>query len=264
MNKFKKGRSTMKRHFFSRFSGAVLILMSGYGCAQLSELPVRPQTAAAEKVAVANVAPAKLRVGIVYSQKEDEFGSKLATVLTEKAVLEQADLVSSRCGDAVVSLKPEFELKDKSGNYYRIICKQVEIVISANKKICAVTTITPKPMRRQLNIQDAKDQYIDQVTAAAIPFIKAELQKLSQNTIAVSVVDFAFANWNVLPGARSIAPKVAEIEKVIKSIPGVIEYSNAGQNNAKAVTTFRIVYYKDAFPQGLVNALNQKLVEKEL
>lgn len=230
-------------------------------------LPVAPAPARMLNQANANFSVSgevntKLRAFFKYPESEHNFALKLAQRLSERVVLEKADLVVQNAGDIAITLNPEFELLDQTGNYYRMICRQISVTIASPHKVYAVTTVTPTALPRKLGAQPAKDQYLAQAVDALVPFLKKELEKLSREQVAVSVVDFGLANVQAYPESQYIAGGINRITQILNTTPGIINFTNIRQDVASASCSFRIVYLKEHFPQGISNVLNLKLAGK--
>lgn len=227
-----------------------------------SHAPIRMTTQANANFSVTDEANAKLRVAFRWNAAEKSFCKKLAERLAGKVVLDKADILLNAEGDVLISLEPEFELLDKSGNYYRINCNQIAVKLYSAQKIYAVNDIELAPLPRKLGIHKAKEQYLTPAVNALEPFIRKELDKISGEQIAVSIVDFSLANVQEQPDSEYIAVQVNRISNILRSTGGIIKFTNIRQDVSKAKCSFRVVYMKDRFPQGITNVLNLKLANK--
>ena len=227
-----------------------------------SPAPIRDVTQANANFSVAGEVNTKLRVCFNWNAAETTFNSNLAARLAEKVVLSKADLILNGKGDIVITLQPQFELLDKSGEYYRINCTQVTASIASAQKVYAMTTIEPKELPRKLGAQKAKNQYLNPVANTLAPFLKKELEKLCNEQVAVSVIDFALANVQEQPEPQYVAAQVNKISQILSSMSGIINFTNIRQDVSKASCSFRVVYLKEQFPQGIANVVNLKLAGK--
>ena len=224
--------------------------------------PVRAVTQADANFSVVSEVSTKTRAVFNYPAAEKTFCQNLAVRLAGTVVLDKAEIVFNSPGDVVIKLSPEFELLDKTRNYYRIKCNQISVSIASRQKVYAMTTIEPKPLPRKLGIQNAKNQYLAPAVKAIVPFLKKELEKISNKSVAVSVLDFSLANAQKNPESQYVAVQVNKISKILSSTPGIINFTNIRQDVSRATCSFRVVYLKDRFPQGLSNVLNAKLAGK--
>lgn len=224
--------------------------------------PVRLQTQADANFSVSDEVNTKLRVYFNWSSSEASFSRKLAQRLAGSVVIENAELLRNGTGDVLINIAPEFELMDKSGNYYRILCNQINVSINSNSKVYAMTTIEPKALPRKLGVQKAKDQYIPQASSEISAFLKKELDRISSEEIAVSVLNFTLENVQENPTSDFVAKRIAKITNVLNSTSGIINYLNIRQDVSKATCSFRVVYLKKQFPQGVANVINMKLAGK--
>lgn len=224
--------------------------------------PVRMTTQANANFSVAGEVNTKMRVFFVSSSAEKIFSSKLAGILSERVVLDKAQLCLNSAGDIMISLLPEFELIDKSGEYYRVNCRQISVVIASRQKVLARKIVMPEALPRKLGVQNAKNQYLASAAGEIVPFLKKELERISREEVAVGIVDFALANIQEQPEPRKIAQQVNKIVHILSTLPGVINFTNIKQDVPKAACSFRVVYLRDQFPQGLTNVLNLKLAGK--
>ncbi|MBQ9775750.1 MAG: hypothetical protein IJW17_06900 [Lentisphaeria bacterium] len=224
--------------------------------------PVKMVTQADADFSVASEVNTKLRVVFNWTDAEKSFCTKLAERLAGKVVLDEAEIVRNSQGDVVITLQPEFELVDKTGEYYRINCNQIAVSIASKQKVHAVTTVEPKALPRKLGAQNAKNQYLTLAVEQIAPFLKKELEKLSKEQVAVSVVDFALKNVQEQPESQYVAAQINKITRILSSTSGVINFTNIRQDVSKAACSFRVVYLKEQFPQGISNVLNLKLAGK--
>ena len=255
------------------FAAAALALC--IGCAGNTDMPQPPvpplppapapvihETQADANFTVTSETNAKLRASFKCDQSEHDFSRKLAERLLDQVILQNADLVMNGDSDILIVIAPEFELKDKTGNYYRIICNQIKVSMILNQKTIALKTIELKPMQRKLGIEQAKNQYLKPAVAKLVPYLRKELNRINNEHVAVAIVDFALANTKDQPSSDSIAKEVKKIAGIMVSTPGIINSSVIRQDVDKATCTYRVVYLKDKFPQGLQNELNLKLANK--
>lgn len=254
---------------------AVIVMVLSNGCAienaQISPkvqpirqapAPVRVVTQADANFSIVNEVNTKLRVVFNWSAAEKSFCEKLAVRLAGAVILDKAEIVLNSSGDVIITLLPEFELLDKTREYYRIKCNQIEVSIASKQKVYAMTTVEPKSLPRKLGVQNAKNQYLAPAVKTIAPFLKKELEKISNESVAVSVVDFSLANVQENPESQYVAAQVNRISQILSSTPGVINFTNIRQNVANATCSFRVVYLKEKFPQGITNMLNLKLAGK--
>lgn len=225
--------------------------------------PVRLKTQSAEdSFSIESAVNTKLRLKIVFGVSEQNFSRKVAERLANAVLLDKAELTLNDPCDAVVTLVPEFELIDSDGGYFRVKCTQVSARIMSTRKVYATKTIEPPAMPRKLGLENAKNQYVNPVVNALSSYLGQELQKISNNDVSVTEMRFALQNIRQHADPTAISRQVEKISAVLNSMPGVINYTNVAQHTSQAKVTFRIVYLKDRYPQGLVNAINSKLETK--
>lgn len=224
--------------------------------------PIRTHSQAEANFSVASEVNTKVRVAFNWNSSENTFCANLAERLAGKAILDKAEIVPKASADVEIVILSEFELVDKSGEYYRINCTKVSVSIVSKEKVYAMTTVEPKALPRKLGAQKAKNQYLPQVVEELVPFFRKELERLSNEHVVVCVVDFALANMQEKPDARYVAAQVNKIAQILSSTPGIISFSNIRQDVSKATCSYRIVYLKKQFPQGISNVLNLKLAGK--
>lgn len=223
--------------------------------------PVRTETQAKANISVVNEAKTLLRVGFTWDRSETEFCNALALRLAG-AVTGQATVVTSNPVDLKINITPDFEIKDKSGEYIRINCNQLSIQISDARQIYALKTVTPSARPRQLSAKQAKQQYIAPIAAELIPFIQNSINKITNDEIAVSILDFNLKNYQTTPESQYVAMQVEKINRALASTDGVINYANIRQDVSSATCSFRVVYLKNKLPQGIANVINLKLAAK--
>lgn len=203
----------------------------------------------------------KLRAGMVSSGKETAFNQKLIQRLAGN-VLSVAELASGDSGDVKIVLSSDFEHKDSEGEYRRIRCVQVNVAIFSQGRQIATKVVEPREMQRVKGEQAAKDQYLPAVVAEIAPFLQKELLALSKTELAVSELNFTLARKQKKSSTASVAAEINKLKQAFDQMDGVINYTITKQDVKNATCSFRIVYQKRQFPQGLANALNHALSSK--
>lgn len=229
--------------------------------------PIPPQTVAPQPVnqvavtsfTIENAVNTKVRGKINYSGLEADFSRRLADRLTAAVILQKAELVTSGLHDITITVAPEFEIKDQDEEYTRAVCREVVISVHVNGSLYASKVIEPAAMPRKLGVANAKNQYLAPVTAAAAEFLSKTIDNISNTNIGVSELTFRLASSDGKLDSAKVAAQVEKLNLVLKSTNGIVNYTIVSQDNSKGLSSFRIVYMKNSFPQGLVNALNLKL-----
>lgn len=224
--------------------------------------PIRTVTQAKATFSVASEVNTKLRIVFAAHGNENVFTAKLARRLAGKVVVSKADIINSGVCDMVINITPEFEVIDKTREYYRVNCKQIDVSISTGRKIYAAMTCEVENLPRKLGLQNAKDQYLPQAVNAIAPFLGKELERISNEQVAVSEVNLTLANLQTKPEPRYVSEQVNRAAEILSAMSGVLNFTNVRQDVNKATCTFRIVYLKEQFPQGIANVLNAKLSSK--
>ncbi len=226
-----------------------------------------PPTADVGGFMIAEEANTKLRVNFAgpWSGSDSAFCEKLAEKLAESInETRNIRLVSGAPFDLNVMIKPEFEVFDRDGEYVRVNCRRVNVSIrpmfAYGQSILAVKSVTPKDMPRQLGLDRAKEQYLPAVAQAFAPFLNKELTYIGDTMLAATDIKFALRNPMVRPTAKRLALEVAKIDSVLKSTSGVVSFQNIYQDTEAATCTFRVVYLREAFPQGISNVVNLRLM----
>lgn len=224
--------------------------------------PIRTATEAKATFSVADEVNTKLRVAFISSGEEKGFAAKLARRLAAKVVVSKADIVLQEPCDMVINIAPEFEIIDKTREYYRVNCKQIDVTIRTARKIFAAMTCEVENLPRKLGLQNAKEQYLPQAVNEIAPFLGKELEKISNDHVAVSEINLTLANLQSRPEPRYVSAQVNRVAEILGSMSGVLNFTNVRQDVNKATCTFRVVYLKEQFPQGFANVLNAKLSGK--
>ena len=226
--------------------------------------PIHVKTRAAEdSFSIESAVNTKLRIKIVFGTSEKTFCRKVAERLMNAVLLDNAELSINDPYDAVITLVPEFELVDSDGGYFRVKCTEFTAQIISDKKVYSSKTIEPAPLPRKLGLDNAKNQYVNPVVNALTAYLGKELQKISNNDISATEIRFVLKNFRENADSASIARQVEKISSILHSMPGIVNYTNVAQHTSQAAVTFRIVYLKDKYPQGIVNAINVKLETKQ-
>lgn len=262
----------MKKAFLVLFAGSCALLAACSTPAPIYVAPtVQPKVEAtspqravsqvdADFIAVDEV-NLKLRVRMQDTGSESAFSKKLIQRLSSNLTA-VAEFVSDGAGDVKIVFTPEFELKDADGEFCRVRCVQVETAIFYQNRQIAARVVSPAELPRKVGEQNAKDQYLAPVAAKIAPFLQKELLQLSGTELAVSEINFALKNTQKSSTSVNVAEQVNKIKQVFDSMEGVVSYAISNQDVKNATCSFRVVYQKRMFPQGIANALNLKLANK--
>ncbi len=207
-----------------------------------------------------------LRVRFSGTTAESSFCEALVRRLAEAINKDgKVRIVNDAPYDLSIAVNPEFEVFDRDGDYVRIKCKQVFFSIrpmhSKSKDVYAVKTVIPADLPRQLGEDRAKMQYLTSVTTEAAPFLNKELERIGDKMLAATEMKFRLKNYLSKPSPVQLAAQVEKINTVLSSTPGIVSIQNISQDTASASCTYRIVYLKEQFPQGIANVINLKLVK---
>ena len=224
--------------------------------------PIRTATQAKATFSVADEVNTKLRVAFNTPSNENNFTTKLARRLVEKVVVSKADIVLQEPCDMLISIDPEFEIIDKSREYYRVNCKQIYVTIRTARKVFAAKNCEVENLPRKLGLQNAKEQYLPQAVNEIAPFLGKELERISNSHVAVSEINLTLANLQSRPEPGYVSAQVNRVAEILGGMSGVLNFTNVRQDVNKATCTFRVVYLKEQFPQGFANVLNGKLSGK--
>ena len=206
--------------------------------------------------AVGDEVKAKLRLRVDYRGNK-QFSQKLFELISDD-LLSEAEFGSFSSYDGVIRLGNEFEVKDKSGEYFRVICKKVRVEMYFNDQLQVSRTLKLAPQPRKLGYDNAVEQYLEPAAREVRKFLANRIAAVNRSKLGVCEISVKISGSR----ARSSAAFSQEISKAaaaLKSLPGVIKYENVAQDVAAGSCTFRVVYVKEKSPQGLRNIFNSKL-----
>ena len=162
--------------------------------------------------------------------------------------------------DGVIRVSNEFEIKDKTGEYVRVICKGIRIEMFFGNQLKMAKNIRLRALPRKLGFDNAVDQYLTPAAREASKFLSSRIAAVNREKLAVREIVIKISG-STKESKRAFSREVDKVARVIGSIKGVINYRNIAQDPASSTCTFRIVYTKEQMPQGIRNVLNNKLTE---
>lgn len=225
-----------------------------------SAAPVSPQPLH-QSFSITKVVDAKMRVKFEYPQSEQQFCQKLADRLMDQIAVEKADLVAEAPYDAFIRITPVFEMKDQEENYFRVICQEVRVSISSNKRLLASTTITPEALPRKMGLDNAKNQYLKVIADKVQVFVGEKLDTLTATRLGVTNITFKIANQGIDNTLEYTAEQINKLDNILKRTSGISNYQIIAQDVTKGECTFRIVYMQNSFRQGIINFLSLELAK---
>lgn len=226
---------------------------------EIQQAPVKITQVASSSFSITGNVDSKLRIKFSVPASEASFCNKLITKLQESAIPQNAEIVEDNRYDILVKIIPDFEEKDKDGNYFRIICNEIIISIHGFNKTLGIKSIEPVALQRALGLSNAKNQYVKPIAREAIPFISQKLENISNTKLGITEITFKLANTAKEDISFRIAKEIENLNSILNSQQGIVNYQNIFQDSINGICTFRIVYVKENYPQGLINALNLEL-----
>lgn len=208
---------------------------------------------------VGDEAKAKLRLKIVLGSGSKDFSRKLFEEVSDD-LLSEAQIGAFQKYDGIIRIGNEFEVKDKTGEYFRVICKGIRIEMFFGNQLKMAKNIRLRPLPRKLGLDNAVEQYLPSAAREVSKFLSSRIAAVNREKLAVREIAIKISG-SAKGGESAFSREVDKVARVISSINGVINYQNIAQDPASGSCTFRIVYSKEQMPQGIRNVLNNKLTE---
>ena len=221
--------------------------------------PVAPARVVTRSFSITSAIDTKMRVNFEYASAEQKFCGKLAARLAEEVMLDKAELVTQAPYDATVRIVPEFELVDQTGDFYRVNCKEVRFTIVTAGKLLGLTTVTPAALPRKRGLDNAKEQYLKAVAEKAAAFVSKKFDVLTATQLGITNVTFKIAGHNTENTISEFSKRIDRLNDVLKKTQGISNYQIISQDIVKGECTFRVVYMKEKFKHGIINALSVEL-----
>lgn len=206
---------------------------------------------------VADEVKAKLRLRVIYSQGNKNFSAKLLQLIADD-LLSEVEIGNFSSCDGFIRLGNEFQTKDKTGEYFRVICKRIFVNVVCYDQLKAHKTIRLKAMPRKLGYDEAVEQYLEPAARELRKYLVPKIAELNNELLGVSQITVKIRNYRK-GDSQTFSREVEKVARIIGSVRGVLKYQNIAQDSAAGTCTFRIVYAKGKMPQGVRNALNNKL-----
>ena len=199
----------------------------------------------------------KLRLQIRHSAGNEDFSERLVQMIGDD-LLKEVEIGKFSESDGVIRLGNEFKVVDKTGEYVRVICKRISVSVVCYDQLKSSKTIRLKGMPRKLGYDNAVEQYLDPAARELRKYLVPKIAALNNELLGVSQITMQIRNFK--RGDNQIFSR--EVEKIVRTlgtVNGVLKCQNIAQDIAAGTCTLRIVYSKRNFPQGVRNALNNKL-----
>ena len=220
------------------------------------ERPAKVETLA---FSVGDEVKAKLRLKIEHSKGNAEFSQKLFDLISDD-LLSEAQIGMFRNYDGVIRLSNDFEIKDKTGEYVRVICKGIRVEMFFSNQLQMARRITLRPLPRKLGYDNAVEQYLTPAAREVRKFLARKIAEVNREQLAVREITVKIAGSRK-GKVENFSQEVVRVAQTVSSIKGVLSYQILNQDPVVGNCTFRIVYVKGQLPQGMRNILNNKLAE---
>lgn len=160
--------------------------------------------------------------------------------------------------DVRLAIRPKLIEVDRTGDYYRLNC-------DVNLELCAVNSdrvFGTKRIKlvgvRKLGKENAVAQFDEPAAASAAEWCRAELKRIADNELGVAllVLQLPTPPAGKLRQPDRDALNIKLIGDSLGKLPNLVSYEFVGQDTQKGVCTYRVVYFKSAYPSGIANAVS--------
>ncbi|MPN65196.1 hypothetical protein SDC9_212975 [bioreactor metagenome] len=111
---------------------------------------------------------------------------------------------------------------------------------------------------RKLGRDNAVAQFDEPAAAAAAAWCRTELQRIADKELGVAllVLQLPTPPAGKLRQPDRDALNIKLIGDSLGKLPNLVSYEFVGQDTEKGVCTYRVVYFKSAYPGGIANAVS--------
>jgi len=156
--------------------------------------------------------------------------------------------------DAILTIRPRLTTVDHDGNYWRLNCEvQSELRASNAKRVFAAKSFKFVAPKRVLGLENAVKQFEDEGGRAVSDWCAKELNHIFDRDVEVALLNIELiqrpvdAQRNVVEDNRQIMA----IGEGLRRMPGIISYELTGRNEGQGTCTYRVVYFRREYPNGI-------------
>lgn len=194
---------------------------------------------------------------------ERNFCAKLIQECVQRMLPKNARVVSEAKADMMVKIGCEFKEVSSFGEFVKMECKAVSssVVGIRDEELSSLIVVHPQPMERALGRDEAVNQYVMPACKELLPRLRSEIDRLAGENIAVSQITFLVKCAPSVNATDAFRSEIERIKKLLDGTKGVMSWELAVQDAENQKCTFRIVYMKKKFTEGLSNKLGRELTK---
>lgn len=174
--------------------------------------------------------------------------------------------LEKEASDAVLSIRPRLTTVDHDGNYWRLNCEvQSELRASNAKRVFAAKSFKMVAPRRVLGLENAVKQFEDEGGRAVSDWCAKELKHVFDRDVEVALLNIELVQKPVDAERNVVADnrQIMAIGEGLQRMPGLISYELTGRNESQGTCTYRVVYFRKDYPNGIgthVSVMANKVV----
>ena len=191
---------------------------------------------------------------------EATFCKKVASECVQRLLPRQARVVTAPKADMTVVFDAEFKEVSSFGEYVLMECKEFRVrIIDVNEEeLSSMIVIHPQKMPRKLGRDEAINQYVAPVCTELFPKLSDEIARLAGENINVEEVTFLVKCAPSSNQTDEFRREMQRIKGILDGESGILSWELSSQDAENQRCTFRVVYKKGSFREGLGNKLGLK------
>lgn len=187
------------------------------------------------------------------SAEEKKLSSAIAQLTSGAISANDARVMTSGSVDLRLAVRPKLAVIDQTGDYFRMNCDvEIELNSANTNQVFGVKTIKLVGVRK-LGKNNAVAQFDSPASKATAEWCRSELKRIADKELGVAMLTMQ------LPRTGDGKPEVSYIKSIgdnLGRLPNLVSYEFMGQDMQKGVCTYRVVYFKSAYPNGIANEVS--------
>ena len=194
---------------------------------------------------------------------EKTFCSKLIFECVQRMLPKNVRVVSESKADMIVKIGCEFKEVSTFGEYVKMDCKAVTagVVGIREEELSSLMIVHPRSMERKLGRDEAMNQYVMPVCNELLPQLRSEIERLASENIAVEEIIFLVKCAPSGNATDEFRREVQRIKGQLDGTDGILSWDMLKQDAENQRCSFRVVYMRKKYPEGLGNKLGSKLAD---
>ena len=154
-----------------------------------------------------------------------------------------------------LEIRPKLRFLDRTGDYYLVDCS-VDLELRLMNRIFGAETIKLPAAKRIPGKDEAILQFGKPAAQAIVKWSRMQIKRICETEIGISDLEISFPP---IQNDAKASVLINVMGKRIRKLNNLIDCQLIRQNGRRGNCLYRVVYFRRAYPDGIVNAVGEQL-----